>query len=153
MQRPLNLFVASALASALAAPAAAQSPSALAASTPPDAVAPSAPGLFEALASQPAGPPPTPRHTGVKTMMKDLYEDVKHVPSLENLYWAGLGGGLALAVHPADDNLQEALVGDTTAERIFKPGAVLGQLYTLLPVATGVYIIGRAKDQPKTSHM
>src|SRR5262245_55360921 len=49
---------------------------------------------------KPAGPPPTPRHTGIKAMFKDLGNDVKHLPSRENLFWAGLGGGLALAVHP-----------------------------------------------------
>src|SRR4029453_897515 len=53
----------------------------------------------EQVIQQPAGPPPTPRHTGLKAMAKDLVEDVKHLPSKENLFWAGLGGGLALAVH------------------------------------------------------
>jgi hypothetical protein len=105
------------------------------------------------LSAQPAGPAPTPRHTGVRAMAKDLVDDVKHLPSMENLYWAGLGGGLALAVHPADDDLNEALVGDDIAEKIFKPGAVLGELYTLLGSATTVYIVGRAKDQPKVSHV
>src|ERR1041384_3133551 len=51
----------------------------------------------EASAQQPAGPAPTPRHTGIKAMIKDLGGDVLALPSLENLYWAGIGGGLALA--------------------------------------------------------
>ena len=77
---------------------------------------------------QPAGPPPTPRHTGIKAMAKELVTDVKLLPSKENLMWAIIGGGLALAVHPADDNVNRALVGNTTAENFFKPGRVLGSL-------------------------
>src|SRR5262249_40575659 len=32
---------------------------------------------------QPAGPPPTPRHTGVHQLLRDLVEDFKHLPSKE----------------------------------------------------------------------
>jgi membrane-associated phospholipid phosphatase len=102
---------------------------------------------------QPAGPPPTPRHTGIHAMLKDLVADVQHLPSKENLFWAGVGGGLALAVHPADDNLNEALVGSSFADAFFKPGEVLGELPTLLASAVTVYVIGRAKDEPKVSHV
>jgi len=69
------------------------------------------------FAQQPAGPPPTPRHTGIKTMAKHLVTNFKYLPSMENLYWAGAGGGLALVAHPFDDNVNEALVGNDTAEK------------------------------------
>jgi len=36
-------------------------------------------------------------------LFKDLILDVKALPSTENLIWAGVGGGAALAVHPADE--------------------------------------------------
>jgi PAP2 superfamily protein len=103
--------------------------------------------------TQPAGPPPTPRHTGIKAMVKDLGADVKHLPSKENLFWVAVGGGLALAVHPADDNLNHALVGSDFANAFFKPGEILGELPTLLSAATVTYVVGRAKDEPKVSHM
>src|SRR3954464_7066698 len=45
------------------------------------------------LAQQPAGPPPTPRHTGIKALTKHLVTNFKYLPSIENLYWAGAGGG------------------------------------------------------------
>src|SRR5262245_52415658 len=48
------------------------------------------------FAQQPAGPPPTPRHTGIKTLTKHLVTNFKYLPSEENLLWAGGGGGLAL---------------------------------------------------------
>jgi hypothetical protein len=107
----------------------------------------------EQTIQKPAGPPPTPRHTGIKAMVKDLGHDVIHLPSRENLFWAGVGGGLALAVHPADDNVNEALVNSDFADKFFKPGEVLGELPTLLSAATITYAIGRIKDQPKVSHV
>jgi hypothetical protein len=108
---------------------------------------------FGQVVTQPAGPPPTPRHTGIHAMLKDLVSDVTHLPSMENLFWVGVGGGLALAVHPADDNVNRALVGSDFADKFFTPGEVLGELGTLLGSATTVYVIGRVKDQPKVSHV
>jgi len=104
-------------------------------------------------AEQPAGPPPTPRHTGIRAMTKHLVTNFKYLPSTENLLWAGAGGGLALAAHPFDDNVNRELVGNDTAESFFKSGEVLGELGTLLGSASIVYAFGRIKDQPKVSHL
>jgi membrane-associated phospholipid phosphatase len=101
----------------------------------------------------PAGPLPTPRHTGIRAMAKGLIVDFKYLPSRENLFWAGVGGGLSLAAHPADDVVNRKLVNNTTADRIFKPGAILGELGPLLGTASVVYAVGRLKDQPKVSHV
>jgi len=101
---------------------------------------------------KPAGPAPTPRHTGIKAMAKDLIDDVKHLPSTENLMWAGVGGGLALAVHPADDNVQNYFA-ERNPPNFFVLGKYLGQSYVLLPAAVTVYAIGRIKDRPKVSHV
>jgi hypothetical protein len=111
------------------------------------------PIAFEQVIGQPAGPPPTPRHTGIKAMAKDLVSDFKHLPSKENLFWAGFTGGLALAVHPADDNVNQAMVNSDFAKDFFKPGAVIGQFPTLMATSIGVYAFGRIKDEPKVSHM
>jgi len=108
---------------------------------------------FEQVIQQPAGPPPTPRHTGIKALAKGIIINFKYLPSRENLMWAGVGGGLALAVHPADDNLNEALVDSDFANKFFKLGEVLGELPTLLTSASVVYAVGRLKDQPKVSHV
>jgi membrane-associated phospholipid phosphatase len=110
-------------------------------------------GVRGPLEVQPAGPPPTPRHTGIRALLKDLVEDVKHLPSRENLLWAGAGGGMALAVHPLDDNIQSAMVGNDAAETFFKPGAVIGQFPTLFATALTTYAIGRIGDKPKVSHL
>ena len=110
-------------------------------------------GAPAATARAQTGPPPTPRHTGIKATLKELVRDVKHLPSTENAIWAGVGGGLALAVHPADDNVNQALVGNSAAENFFKPGAILGQFPTLFATSTAIYIFGRTKDEPKVSHV
>jgi len=107
----------------------------------------------EQVVQKPAGPPPTPRHTGVKALVKDLVDDVKHLPSKENLMWVGIGGGLALAVHPVDDNVNRSLVNSDFADKFFKAGEVIGELPTLLGAAATVYVVGRVKDEPKVSHM
>jgi membrane-associated phospholipid phosphatase len=108
---------------------------------------------FDQVIQPPAGPPPTPRHTGIKALVKGFVIDFKYLPSRENLMWAGIGGGLALAVHPADDNLNRALVGNDFADKFFKPGEVLGELPTLLTSASVVYAVGRLKDKPRISHV
>ncbi len=102
---------------------------------------------------QPSGAPPTPRHTGIKAMVKGIFTGLKHIPSKENAIWAGVGGGLALAVHPLDDNINRKLVGSTKAENFFKPGELLGELGTLLGSASVVYAVGRLRDEPKVSHV
>jgi len=108
------------------------------------------PAAFE---QQPAGPAPTPRHTGVHALGKDLLDDFKHLPSKENLMWAGVAGGLALAVHPIDDNVMHAWGNNSTLQSVFKLGKYLGQSYVLIPTAATIYIYGRAKDEPKVSHV
>ncbi len=105
------------------------------------------------VVQKPEGPAPTPRHTGIKAMIKDLGQDVIHLPSKENLFWTGVGGGLALAVHPADDNVNESLVNSDFAHNFFLPGKYIGSLPVLLGAATTTYIFGRAKDQPRVSHV
>lgn len=102
---------------------------------------------------QPTGPPPTPRHTGIKALVKGLGHDFMALPSKENALWAGFGGALALAAHPLDDNVNAALIDNDAAKTFFKPGAIMGQLPTLLTAAVTTYAWGRIGDHPKVSHV
>jgi membrane-associated phospholipid phosphatase len=111
------------------------------------------PALFDAQVPTPAGPPPTPRHTGVRALLKDIVADVAHLPSKENAIWLGVGGGLALATHPADRRLNQAFRGNDAVDTAFKPGQILGQSVTLFGAALTTYVVGRARDQPKVSHV
>src|SRR5262245_57201083 len=71
---------------------------------------------------QPKGPAPTPGHTGIRAMARGFVTDLRHLPSRTNLYWTLTGGALAAAVHPLDDNVQSHMLGNETADKIFKPG-------------------------------
>src|SRR5262249_56778685 len=98
--------------------------------------------------------PPTPPHTGIRALFGDLLEDVKHLPAMQNVYLAGIGGGLAAAAHPADQTLNARLVshydGVNTA---FAPGKYIGDTAEQVALSLGTYAIGRIFDQPKTSHL
>lgn len=102
--------------------------------------------------SQPAGPPPTPAHTGIKAMFKGIGRDFVQLPSKENMFWAIGGGAGALAAHPADAYVQEHIGGNATADAFFKPGQVIG---LVVPIAgsVGTYAWGRARNQPRVSHV
>lgn len=130
---------------------AASAASALAQDTPDELLA-SASALANAQISKPTPAPPIPEHTGIKAMLEELVHDIRHIPSTENLFWAGVGAGAAAAVHPLDPTANQDLSGPFL-DKFFKPGAILGQSYTLLPVSITIYAIGRATDNPRVSHM
>lgn len=102
--------------------------------------------------AQVAGPAPTPPRTGLKALFKNFVDDASHLPSKENVWWAVSGGIGALAVHPADESVNETMVNSSFAHDFFAPGAVMGALPTLLGSAFAVYAVGHVRDQPKVSH-
>ena len=93
---------------------------------------------------------PTPEHTGVHAFFRNLGNDFKALPSRQNAIIAGIGGGLALAVHPADDTVNQQLQGTGS---FFTAGKVLGNTGTQMGVSFAVYFIGRAKQNKKLSHL
>jgi membrane-associated phospholipid phosphatase len=109
--------------------------------------------LFAAQIDGPAPAPPTPRHTGVRALFKNVISDFTHLASKENAYWALGGGALALAVHPLDDNVQLYMSHASTARTVFRAGQGFGRTYTLLGVASTVYATGRVRDEPRVSHV
>lgn len=105
-----------------------------------------------AVLAQPAGPPPTPVHTGVKELVKNIGRDFVALPSKENLYWTAGGGAAALAAHKADEYVQAHVVGNPNADAFFAPGRVIG-LVVPLGGSVGTYVWGRTRNQPKVSHV
>src|SRR5262249_12688711 len=98
--------------------------------------------------------PPTPAHTGLRALFGNLVEDVKHLPSAQNAYIAGVGGGLALAVHPWDQTFNEHLVSHYDAvNAFFAPGKYIGDTPVQVAFSLGTYVWGRAFTQPKVSHL
>lgn len=102
--------------------------------------------------AQPAGPPPTPTHTGVKALVKGLGRDFAQLPSKENLFWAIGGGASALAAHQVDAYVQAHVVGNPRADAFFGPGRVIG---LVVPIGGSVatYAWGRIRNVPKVSHV
>ena len=98
--------------------------------------------------------PPTPPHTGIHALLDGLKEDVQHLPSRSNLYVALVGGGLALAVHPADKTFNARLISHyDVVNTAFKPGKIVGQTPVQMGLALATYVYGRTFDAPKASHL
>jgi PAP2 superfamily protein len=98
--------------------------------------------------------PPTPPHTGVRALFVGLKEDIKHLPSVENVYFAGVGGALAGAVHPFDRSFNARLISHYDGVNdIFAPAKYYGGTPIQVGLSIGTYIFGRAMDQPKVSHL
>jgi len=98
--------------------------------------------------------PPTPPHTGIRALFENLVEDVKHLPAMQNVYLAAIGGGLAAAAHPADQTLNAKLISHYDAvNTAFAPGKYVGDTAEQVALSLGTYAVGRIFDQPKTSHL
>jgi membrane-associated phospholipid phosphatase len=99
-------------------------------------------------------PPPTPPHTGVRALFGNLGEDFKHLPAMQNVYIAAIGGGLALAAHPADQAFNAKLLSHyDTVNTIFAPGKYLGDTPEQVALSLATYAVGRLRDQPKVAHL
>jgi membrane-associated phospholipid phosphatase len=119
------------------------------------------PGL---LAAQEATPPAgtagvqpgagkEPEHGFFKSLVFNLGDDVKHIPRKNSVYWLAAGSALALAVHPADDDINAHLVGSGFADKAFKPGKVIGSFPFVLAASIATYAVGRAGDHPRAKHL
>jgi len=98
--------------------------------------------------------PPQPEHTGLPALWHSSISDFKEFP-LRKSTWVFLTAGAigALAAHPADDDVNQHLVGNETASHIFAPGKYLGG-WTQMSVGVGMYVIGRYALEPEqgTAH-
>jgi membrane-associated phospholipid phosphatase len=98
--------------------------------------------------------PPTPAHTGIHALLGDLGEDLKHLPQMQNVYIAAIGGGLALAAHPADQSFNASVLNHYDAvNRVFAPGKYLGDTPEQVAFSLGTYAVGRWRNQPKVAHL
>jgi hypothetical protein len=113
-------------------------------------------------APAPRQPDPMPAHTGWASLFKDTMRDFASFPQRKSTWvLLGAGGLAALAVHPADDYIEEHIVGNDTADKFFKPGRYIGSAPVQLGTAVGLWVVGRyivapAADAPQTnkwSHM
>jgi len=131
-------------------------------------------GLPERLAAQEANEPaltphPPPGETGQEVaageepakptrsffpaLAHNLFDDVKHIPRRNSLYWLAAGTGLSLAVHPLDDTLNDRLSTSATAKNVFIAGKYIGSLPVLMGAAASPYLIGKGRDSQRGQHL
>jgi len=116
-----------------------------------DAAAPS-----HVIAQDPADArkPPTPPHTGLHALVRNLGEDFTHLGAKDNIYLAALGGAAALAVHPADQTFNVRLRSHyTLVNTLFAPAKYFGDTPEQIGLSLGTYALGRLFDAPKVSHL
>jgi membrane-associated phospholipid phosphatase len=98
--------------------------------------------------------PPTPAQTGIRALLGNLGEDVKHLLAMQNLYIAAIGGALAAAVHPADLTFNARLQSHSdTINTAFAPGKYLGNTPEQIALSISTYAFGRLRDEPKVAHL
>ena len=107
-------------------------------------------------AAQPDDVHPEPAHTGWATLVKDTGRDFVSFPQRKSTWvFLAAGGALALAAHPADDYVQSHIVGNSTAEKFFKPGRIIGSAPFQMGAAVSLWVVGRyivpEKDGSRTN--
>jgi len=75
---------------------------------------------------------------------KDVGGDYVHFFSKETAIWLGTGGGLALAVHPADEAIRDLTQGPSTLTTALEGGASYGNGLVQIPLAVAWWTIGHA---------
>lgn len=75
---------------------------------------------------------------------RDVAGDYVHFFSKETAIWMGTGGGLALAIHPADDDIRDATQGPNTFTSSLEGGSWYGQGFVQVPIALAWWGIGHA---------
>jgi len=98
--------------------------------------------------------PPTPPHAGLRALFSGYIEDVKHLPTVENMYLTLIGGAGAIAVHPFDPTLNAHLRShDPLVNDMWAPAKYYGDTPEQVGLSLGIYAFGRLFDQPKVSHL
>ena len=98
--------------------------------------------------------PPTPPHTGIRALFAGYIEDLKHLPSRDNLYVALAGGAGAIAMHPFDQSLNAHLRSHyDLVNTLYAPGKYYGGTPIQVGLSVGTYAWGRIFDEPKVSHL
>lgn len=105
------------------------------------------PSTTQTTVQEPGQLPPEQQHTGLRQLFKETARDFKHFPSTNTALILGIGGGLALAVHPIDDDLNVKLSGDGWKHAIWAPGRVIGYGWVQIGGAMGVYTYGRMTNK------
>ncbi|HEY7449443.1 MAG TPA: phosphatase PAP2 family protein [Vicinamibacterales bacterium] len=88
--------------------------------------------------------PPEREHTGLKALVFTTAADFKAFPRRRSTWVIlAIGGAAAALAHPADDDVNDKLVGSDTVGAFFAPGKYIGSTYVQTGAAVTLYAIGR----------
>jgi hypothetical protein len=103
--------------------------------------------------AQTATPPsdPAPDRNPILYLFQNLVRDAKRLPSTESAITLGIGGGLALAVHPADDTVTERATAGGPRQP-YRFGSAIGDGWSQVGFAVGTYAAGVIAHQRPMAH-
>lgn len=84
-------------------------------------------------------------------LFHNLVRDAKRLPSVETAVTLGIGGGLALAVHPADDTVTERATAGGPRP-FYTVGSTIGDGWAQIGFAVGTYAVGRIAHHRSAAH-
>jgi len=94
--------------------------------------------------------PPAPDRPFTQ-LFQNLVRDAKRLPSIETAVTLGIGGGLALAVHPADDYVYEHVTANGPRP-FFQLGSTIGDGWAQVGFAVGSYGTGLIAKNRELTH-
>jgi hypothetical protein len=84
-----------------------------------------------------------PTHTGLPALWHETVSDFGSFPKRQSTWvFLAMGAAGALAIHPADQAINEKLTGNDTASKIFAAGKYLGG-GVQVAAGVGAYVVGR----------
>jgi hypothetical protein len=99
--------------------------------------------------AQTATPPPD--RNPFLYVFHNLVQDAKRLPSIETAVTLGIGGGLALAVHPADDTVTERATAGGP-RHFYEVGSTVGDGWAQVGFAVGTYATGLLAHKSSMTH-
>ena len=128
--------------------------------TPPAALAQRVPDQTAAQTSTGEQNPPAavgeegnkPTRGFLSALGHNLADDVKHMPRWNSVYWLAGGGALALSIHSEDNRINRRLVNSST-DRLWVPGHVIGSTEVIIPTALATYFVGRHIGARRAQHL
>jgi membrane-associated phospholipid phosphatase len=92
---------------------------------------------------------PAQAPAGFRALFVDLGHEMRGLRSRGTLVTLGVGGALALAVHPADRTLTSRATGSLALDEVLDPGESGGSGWAQGGAALAAYLVGRASHRPR----
>ena len=97
--------------------------------------------------------PAKPARRFVPALFHNLGDDIKHIPRKNTLYWLAWGTAASLAIHPADDWVNNHLSTSESAKDVFVLGKYIGSFPVLIAAAGTTYVVGKARSSRRGQHL